>query len=229
MSNLEQKLTCGICRDIYKVPVRVNKYHGCYDKNFFCMRCAYLYFEFAKENRKDMYKCPFCNGYEANIEISDIEVEEYLMLTIDSLIAKDKVSELGCSCGKEYKIGEEMRRHLEEECEDFFEMCEECETLYDRKDRHNCPLDRCIRCEKNMSNWSREDKMEHMGLCLKGVMGENGKLKDEILELTKSFEEMRNVLIEMGNNLMIRKEEYKSGNDLIKRMGNLMLLMEDKN
>jgi len=226
---LEQKLTCAICRDIYKVPVKVNIYHSCYDKNFFCMRCAYLYFEFGKENRKEKYKCPFCNGYEANIEISDIEVEEYIMLTIDSLIAKDKVSELCCSCGNIYREGEKIHKHLEEECEDFFQKCKECKTLYLRKEEHKCLLDSCVRCGESMSNWSREDKMKHMGVCLKDVMENTEKLEDEIGEMTRSFEELRNQLILMANSLIVKKEECKKENNLIKTLGNLMLINEEKN
>ena len=226
---LEQKLTCAICRDIYKVPVKVNIYHSCYDKNFFCMRCAYLYFEFVKENRKDKYKCPFCNGCEVEVELSNIEKDECIMFTIDGLIAKGQVSELVCSCGQVYREGEEMHRHLQEECEDFFEKCKECKMIYLRKEEHKCMLDSCIKCEKCMINWSREDKMKHMGLCFKNVMGESGKLKDEIGEMTRSFEELRNQLILLGNDLMIKKEEYKSANHLIKTLGNLMLIMDEKN
>jgi len=80
-----------------------------------------------------------------------------------------------------------------------------------------------------MSNWSREDKMKHMGVCLKDVMENTEKLEDEIGEMTRSFEELRNQLILMANSLIVKKEECKKENNLIKTLGNLMLINEEKN
>ena len=225
---LESELRCGICQDIYKVPVFIDVEHSCFKMKFFCVRCAYLCFELHKEDRKKRYKCPFCNSGDYEINKDNIEVDDAMMLTINNLIIREKIGKLECNCGREFGDGYEMLAHLEEECEEFFYECEFCNSIMLRKDEHNCPMDECPECNCCLKDMNKDKKIKHFKDCKKNLTTELLNLKEELQNKTVEFEVLRQALITLHDDIQIKKVKKNELINQTERIGNLIRILADK-
>ena len=225
---LESELRCGICQDIYKVPVFIDVEHSCFKMKYFCVRCAYLCFELHKEDRKKRYKCPFCNSGDYEINKDNIEVDDAMMLTINNLIIREKIGKLECNCGREFGDGYEMLAHLEEECEDFFYECEFCNSIMLRKDEHNCPMNECPECMCCLKDMNRMNKIKHFRDCKNKSDKEVMRLRDEIQKKTCEFEMLRVALITLGEDIQNRKSLRDNMLNKQTKMVDLIGILESK-
>lgn len=161
-SNIDYTLTCMICHEILRVPVK---------PPFECTKCPirccfhcierYLMLELPTRDRirrysDSMVKCLLCDKRvdAEDIKYESLEIDLFLMQVLDAIYTDSELDCFYCD-SKSFSSQMELYKHVKSECPEAFMTCSWCLEPVKRNAHLNhvsmCPrAEKCVWCNKKI-------------------------------------------------------------------------------